>query len=155
MKRYMVSVPLCVPASMGPQQQTRYSRFAVVCPAGRDMDRLLQHRRANAGSATSSPYVVAEHRLVDSAQSGVCSHAVQQVLNSTDHRITWAPQQRLWSYDLMALYKSVYCYYYNRKSRRYAGVVKLLANAARLYILYFFFKNLIATAVTLNTSIKY
>jgi len=79
MKRYMVSVPLCVPASMGPQQQTRYSRFAVVCPAGRDMDRLLQHRRANAGSATSSPYVVAEHRLVDSAQSGVCSHAVQQL----------------------------------------------------------------------------
>jgi len=29
-----------------------------------DIDRLLQQRRANAGSATLSAYVVAEHRLV-------------------------------------------------------------------------------------------
>jgi len=44
-----------------------WATAAVARPAG-DIDRLLhgaQQRRANAGSATLSAYVVAEHRLVN------------------------------------------------------------------------------------------
>jgi len=53
MKRYGVRLSVC--PSMGPQQQTRSCKFAVVGTAGRRY-RLLQQRRANAGSATLSAY---------------------------------------------------------------------------------------------------
>jgi len=49
-----------------PQQETRCCTFAAGGPAGvGDIDRLLQQRRANAGSDVLSAYVqAAEHRLV-------------------------------------------------------------------------------------------
>ena len=61
--------PVCssVCPSMVAQQQSLYCRFAAVSPADRnwgDIDRLLEQRRANAGTATFSAYVVVEHRLV-------------------------------------------------------------------------------------------
>jgi len=63
-KRYGVRLFVClcvrpsVCPSVGPQQQTRCCRFTGVGPAGKkNIDRLLQQRRANAGSATLSAYV--------------------------------------------------------------------------------------------------
>ena len=58
MKRYGVR-PSVYLSQHGLTEQTRYCRFAAVGPARRagDIDRLLQERRANAGSATLSAYV--------------------------------------------------------------------------------------------------
>jgi len=52
-----LSVCLSVCASMGPQQQTRYCRFAAVRPAGTRYRSIAAAAAGDAGSATLSSYV--------------------------------------------------------------------------------------------------
>jgi len=60
-KRYGVR-RLSVPASAHNSKPAAAGLLLWARRAG-DIDRLLQQRRANAGSATLSAYIVAEHRL--------------------------------------------------------------------------------------------